>query len=87
MVSFSLAFRQFFKYVKHRVFLSIADFAFRKEKNMQDIIKEYGPAVITVIAIGAMIILVRVLIGTGAESIVGKAFQELLTKMLTFPTT
>lgn len=53
---------------------------------MQDVIKEYGPAVITVIAIGAMIILVRVLIGSDAGSVVGAAFQDLLTKMLTFPT-
>ncbi len=49
---------------------------------MQDIIKEYGPAVITVIAVGAMILLVRALIGSGADSIIGQAFQTLLTQML-----
>lgn len=53
---------------------------------MQDVIKEYGPAVITVIAVGAMIILVRALIGTGADSVIGEAFQALLTQMLHIPT-
>lgn len=46
---------------------------------MQDIIKEYGPALITVVAIIALIGLVSVLIGKGAEDgVVGKAFSGLI---------
>ena len=41
---------------------------------MQDIIKEYGPAMITVVVIGAMLILVSTLIGKDQNSIVGGAF-------------
>ncbi len=47
---------------------------------MQDIIKEYGPAIITVVVIGALIVLLRALIGDGEESsIVGDAFSSLIT--------
>ena len=50
---------------------------------MQDIIKEYGPAMITVVVIGAMLILVSTLIGKDQNSIVGGAFSQLLTYFFT----
>ena len=50
---------------------------------MQDIIKEYGPAMITVVMIGAMLILVSTLIGKDQNSIVGGAFSQLLTYFFT----
>ena len=50
---------------------------------MQDIIKEYGPAMITVVVIGAMLILVSTLIGKDQNSIVGEAFSQLLTYFFT----
>lgn len=45
---------------------------------MQDILKEYGPAIITVIAIIALIGLISFLIGHDSSSIVGKAFSNLI---------
>ena len=50
------------------------------QKIMQDIIREYGPAVISVVVIGAMIALVTFLIGSDNSSIVGQAFQTLIEK-------
>ena len=50
---------------------------------MQDIIKEYGPALITVVAIIALVILVKALIGTDETGVVGSAFSDLLTHFLT----
>ena len=50
---------------------------------MQDIIKEYGPAMITVVVIGAMLILVSTLIGSDENGVVGKAFSQLLTYFFT----
>lgn len=50
---------------------------------MQDIIKEYGPAMITVVVIGAMLILVSTLIGSDQNSVVGQAFSQLLTYFFT----
>ena len=50
---------------------------------MQDIIKEYGPAMLTVVVIGAMLILVSTLIGSDENSVVGKAFSQLLTYFFT----
>ena len=46
---------------------------------MQDIIKEYGPALITVVAIVAIVTLVSLLFNGGADSIIGKAFTDLMT--------
>lgn len=46
---------------------------------MQDIIREYGPAMITVVVIGAMLVLVTTLIGQDQNSIVGNAFVRLLS--------
>ena len=46
---------------------------------MQDILKEYGPALITVVAILALIALVTFLIGKYGGSVVGKAFSNLIT--------
>ena len=43
---------------------------------MQDIIKEYGPAMITVVVIGAMLILVSTLIGKDQNSIVVFLHEE-----------
>lgn len=50
---------------------------------MQDIIKEYGPAIITVIAIVALIGLISFLIGTDGSSVVGKAFSDLINNFFT----
>ncbi|MCR5054088.1 MAG: hypothetical protein K6A69_04530 [Lachnospiraceae bacterium] len=50
---------------------------------MQDILKEYGPALITVVAIIALVVLIRVLIGTDADSVVGKAFTQLMETFFT----
>lgn len=50
---------------------------------MQDILKEYGPAIITVIAIIALIGLVTFLIGSGGDSVVGKAFSGLISDFFT----
>ncbi|RRF96482.1 MAG: hypothetical protein DUD27_03855, partial [Lachnospiraceae bacterium] len=43
-----------------------------------DILKEYGPALITVIAILALIALVVFLIGSDTGSVVGEAFSNLI---------
>ncbi len=45
---------------------------------MQDILKEYGPAMITVVAIISLLVLVKFLIGTNADGTVGAAFKDLL---------
>ena len=47
---------------------------------MQDILKEYGPALITVVAILALIALVTFLIGSNESSVVGKAFTDLINQ-------
>ncbi len=46
---------------------------------MQEIIKEYGPALITVIAVIALATLIVVLIGSTKDSVVGEAFTNLIT--------
>ncbi len=46
---------------------------------MQDILKEYGPALITVIAIVALVAVVTFIIGTNDQGIVGHQFSELIT--------
>lgn len=46
---------------------------------MQDILKEYGPALITVIAIIALVAVVTFVIGTNADGIVGQEFSKLIT--------
>ena len=46
---------------------------------MQDILKEYGPALITVIVIIALVAVVTFIIGTGDEGIVGREFANLVT--------
>ena len=46
---------------------------------MQDILKEYGPALITVIAIIALVAVVTFVIGSGDEGIVGREFSNLIT--------
>ncbi len=45
---------------------------------MQDILKEYGPALITVVAIITLIALITFLIGKNDHSIVGTAFAQLI---------
>ena len=49
---------------------------------MQDIIKEYGPALITVVAIISLAIIIKLMIGTSESSTVGKAFSNLLNAFL-----
>lgn len=46
---------------------------------MQDIIKEYGPALITVVAVIALAGVVSVLLGGGTGGVVGEAFSKLIT--------
>ena len=46
---------------------------------MQDILKEYGPALITVIAIIALVAVVTFIIGSNDTSVVGKEFSNLIT--------
>ncbi len=45
---------------------------------MQDILKEYGPALITVVAIITLITLITFLIGHDGSSVVGGAFSQLI---------
>lgn len=58
---------------------SLTFFLQKGEFSMQDILKEYGPALITVVAILALIALVTFLIGKDGGSVVGKAFSNLIT--------
>ena len=58
---------------------SLTLFLQKGEFSMQDILKEYGPALITVVAILALIALVTFLIGKDGGSVVGKAFSNLIT--------
>ena len=46
---------------------------------MQEIIREYGAAILTVIAITALVALIIVIIGKGPDSIVGKAFETMIS--------
>ena len=46
---------------------------------MQDILKEYGPALITVIAIIALVAVVTFIIGTDDEGLVGQEFSNLIS--------
>lgn len=46
---------------------------------MQDILKEYGPALITVIAIIALVAVVTFVIGSQDDGIVGKEFSNLVS--------
>ncbi len=46
---------------------------------MQDILKEYGPAILTVVAILALIALITLLIGSDEASPVGQAFASLIS--------
>lgn len=54
---------------------------------MQDILKEYGPVLITVAVIGALLLIVTLLVGNGkgtdmnSTGVVGKMFNDLFTKM------
>ena len=45
---------------------------------MQEIIKEYGPALIAVVAIISLIALIMFLIGSDSNSVVGSAFTNLI---------
>ena len=46
---------------------------------MQEVIREYGSAIITVVAIMALVALIVFLVGHDGSSIVGKAFQGLVS--------
>ena len=50
---------------------------------MQEILKEYGPALLTVVAIIALLVLITALIGTDEEGVVGGAFQTMLNTFFT----
>ncbi|MCR5145257.1 MAG: hypothetical protein K6B67_08200 [Lachnospiraceae bacterium] len=53
---------------------------------MQEIIREYGPAIITLVAIGALIGLITILVGKDGTSVVGQAFSKLLNQFFELPT-
>ena len=54
---------------------------------MQDILKEYGPVLITVAVIGALLLIVSLLVGNGkgkdmnSTGVVGHMFGEVFNKM------
>lgn len=50
---------------------------------MQDILKEYGPAIITVVAVISLVTVVSAVIGSDENGIVGTAFTELMKKFFT----
>ncbi len=50
---------------------------------MHEILKEYGPALLTVVAIIALLILITALIGSDKGSVVGAAFTKLLDSFFT----
>ena len=50
---------------------------------MQEIMKEYGPALITVVAIIALIGIVSVVIGDGTHGVIGPAFTNLINSFFT----
>lgn len=50
---------------------------------MQDIIKEYGPAIITVTAIISLVAVISFIVGNSDQSLVGKAFANLITTFFT----
>lgn len=50
---------------------------------MDEIFKQYGSTIITVLAIIAIIGIITLVIGKGPESIVYKAFAELITNFYT----
>lgn len=70
-VFFQGSFADFSCVYMHRIFCVY-------KRIMQDIIREYGPAIISVVVIGAMIALVTFLIGNDNSSIVGQAFETLI---------
>lgn len=45
---------------------------------MQEVIKEYGPALIAVVAVIALAGVVSVLMGGGTGGVVGQAFSDLI---------
>ncbi len=45
---------------------------------MQEILKEYGPAIITVVAILALIVVIVAVIGTSSGGVVSDAFSDLI---------
>lgn len=49
---------------------------------MQDILKEYGPAMITIVAVIALVGVITVLIGDGTTGIVSQGFAGLIQKMM-----
>ncbi len=50
---------------------------------MQEILKEYGPALLTVVAIIALLLLITALIGTDETGVVGNAFKTMLDTFFT----
>ena len=51
----------------------------RKGVQMKEIFQEYGGILITVVAILAIIVVITAVIGTDANSVMGKAFKDLIT--------
>mgnify|MGYP000542112657 CR=1 FL=1 len=50
---------------------------------MREIISEFGPVILEAIAVFALIVLVKSVIGTDATSVVGKAFSDVITGFYT----
>ena len=51
---------------------------------MKEIFQEYGGILITVVAILAIIVVITAVIGTDANSVMGKAFKDLITSFFNF---
>ena len=54
----------------------------RKEQNMKEVFQGYGGVIITIIAILTLIVVIRAIIGTDENGIIGDAFNNLVTDFL-----
>jgi small-conductance mechanosensitive channel len=58
-----------------------------KETGMKEIFQEYGGILITVIAIVALLVVIKVIVGTDATGTVGLAFKNLINNFVSQATT
>lgn len=54
----------------------------RKEGIMKEIFEQYGGVLITVVAVLAMVVLVTALVGSDERSVIGSAFQNIVTTFI-----
>lgn len=50
---------------------------------MREIISEFGPVILEAIAVFALIVLLKNLIGSDATSVIGKAFSDVISGFFT----